>query len=150
MQHEINFTRKKKQRTTRKILETDNKTIQSLRGSNFLVFLLITSVIVQGFHSFYVFKDLSNFEQPFIQLLTSVCYAFVLSSSILFYTLRGNQGVALSFAIFETGINLFYFLVIGKQTGYNMVMAIGISIILPLSTYFYSEECMKKIKINKR
>jgi hypothetical protein len=149
MQKEFKFKEKRKTQE-RKVIDTNNSVIESLRGSSFLVFLLITSVIVQGFHSFYVFKELSNFESYEIQFITSIFYAFVLSSSILFYTLRGNKEVAISFAIFETGINLFYFLVIGKQIGYNMIMSIGISIILPVSTYFYSEETMKKIKVNKK
>lgn len=144
-----NYNNKNNYKKEVKLIATDNKIIQKLRGISFLVYLLIASAIIQGFHSFYVFKELSRFNDTILVTGTSIMYAFVLSCAIIVYTLRGNKTMAVSFAIFEVGINLFYFFSEGANDLSHIIMKIGIAIILPLTTYFYTDESMKRIKINK-
>lgn len=112
-----------------------------LGSSNFGVKLLIGSVVVQGFHSYWVFDLLSNFD-GIARIISCIFYATILSSAILYFTMIGNKKVAYRFQIFETGINIYYFFkVIGDmlnsgdidwgQLIVRAIIAIGISIMMP-------------------
>jgi hypothetical protein len=119
-----------------------------LKSPDFGVKLLIGSVIVQGFHSYFVFADLSNFtELP--KIISSIFYAIVLSCAILYYTMINRRIVALRFQVFESGINLYYFfksvtlLLMGYQISWvevipRSIIAIGIAIILPYTIFEYA------------
>lgn len=120
-----------------------------LRSSDFGVLLLIGSVIVQGFHSYFIFADLSNFEL-IPKIISSVFYAVVLSFAILYYTMLKKINVAIKFQWFESGINLYYFfksivlMLISEQINLlqvipRSIIAIGIAIILPYTILKYAD-----------
>lgn len=119
-----------------------------LKSANFGVLLLIGSVVVQGFHSFFVFADLSNFD-PISKIISSAFYSIVLSFAILYYTMINKRIVALRFQIFESAVNLYYFfkgiiiMLVADKIGWlelipRLVMAIGIAFILPYTIFEYA------------
>ena len=119
-----------------------------LASTDFGVLLLIGGVIVQAFHSYYIFRELSNFDKT-AMVISSLFYAIIFSCAILFYTMTNKRDVALRFQIFESFINLYYFF--GKfaemlkndemtlwQIIPNAIIIIGISIMLPYIIYMYA------------
>lgn len=119
-----------------------------LKSSDFGVSLLIGSVIVQGFHSYFVFAALSNFD-VIPKMISSIFYAFIFSCAILYYTMINKRNVALTFQIFESGINLYYFFGViitmwidgtidWRQLAVRSIIAVGISIMMPYTIYQYA------------
>jgi len=122
------------------------KVINYLKSNAFGVKLLIGTVIVQAFHSYFIFYLLSPYDSEYAKVIQSVFYSFVLSSAILFYTLRNRKGIALLFAVFESGINLYYFIYYLYKIDYliGSIIAIPIALMLPVTIYYYSEEIKSK------
>jgi hypothetical protein len=119
-----------------------------LKSSDFGVKLLIGSVVVQGFHSFFIFSDLSNFSD-IPRIISSAFYATVLSCAILFFIMINKKKVALNFQLFESMINLYYFfksivlmLTINQISWLEVIprsiIAIGIALILPYTIVQYA------------
>lgn len=119
-----------------------------LKSTDFAVILLVLSCITQGFHSFFIFNDLSNFSE-IPRIISSIFYAIILSSAILFFTMINKRNVILVFLLFESSVNLYYFfkgIVIMLQMNQiswfqllpRSAIAIGISIILPYTIYQYA------------
>lgn len=119
-----------------------------LKSPDFGVKLLIGSVIVQGFHSYFVFSSLSNYG-VIPKIISSAFYATILSCAILYYTMINKRKVALRFQFFESAINLYYFfnviseMIVSGEINWSQIilrsiMAIGISIMMPYIIYEYA------------
>ena len=119
-----------------------------LKSTNFGTVLLIGTVFTQCFHSYFVFADLSNFSSV-LKIISSLFYAVVISSAILYFIMLNKRKIALTFQLFESSINLYYFfkgivimLMLAKISWLEVVprsiIAIGIALILPYTIVAYA------------
>jgi acyl-CoA synthetase (AMP-forming)/AMP-acid ligase II len=116
-----------------------NKTIKYLRSSKFAVLIAILSVLVQSFHSFKAFYDTSSLRDSLWGISQAVLFAIVVDMAILFYTLRKRTDIARYAAVAMVMINCYYYYV---TWGFTLEFWFGcfLSLIIPVSVYFYSEE----------
>jgi len=115
------------------------KLIHYLKSNTFAVIISILSMIVQSFHSFTAFHDLSSLKGTGWGIAQAVLFAIVVDFAILFYTVRKNIKVAwmAGFAMFL--INGYYYYSHWGLT-WQLIPGLFLSLIIPVSNYFYSEE----------
>lgn len=117
------------------------KLIDRIKSDNFALGLAIFSVIIQGGHSGYVFMSLTSFT-GWLAYTHSISMAMVISGAILYFTLKKNSKLSLSFAVFESLINIAYyikFIITDDKSFWLLSIAIPISVVLPITVYYYSE-----------
>jgi hypothetical protein len=112
--------------------------LKSLRSNQFALFIAILSVIVQSFHSFTAFYATSSLQNGW-GIAQAVLFALVIDLAILFYTVRGRRDIAMYAAVAMVMINGYYYY---QHLGITFQFAFGcfLSLIIPISVYFYSEE----------
>jgi hypothetical protein len=112
--------------------------IEFLRSDKFAVGVAIASVLLQTPHSYYVFQDVSNINNIFGQA-QALLFAIVIDLSILFYTVRKNKMLARGGAVVMSILNIYYYY-LSSGLGASFIFGIFLSLIIPISVYFYSEE----------
>lgn len=115
-----------------------SRLITFLKSSDFAIWVAILSMIVQSFHSYTAFYNTSSI-QNYWGIAQAVLFAIIIDSAILFYTVRGRRDIALGAAFVMVVLNAYYY---WQFHGLNFNFAFGIflSLIIPASVYFYSEE----------
>lgn len=117
------------------------KLLRVIKSNNFGLWLAISTVIIQGAHSAYVFMSLSSFPTAWAYVHSSAM-ALVISGAILYFTLRNQIKLALFFAVFESMINIAYyikFIIVEEQSWWLLLIAVPVAIVLPVTLYFYAE-----------
>jgi hypothetical protein len=113
--------------------------INFIRSNNFALTCAILSVLVQSFHSFYAFYNMSSLRGSAWGIVQAVLFAIVVDLAILFYTVRGKKDVVMFASAFLFIINgYYYFSHFGVS--YELVFAGFLSILIPVTQYYYSEE----------
>jgi hypothetical protein len=114
------------------------KLLTYLRSNQFAITIAILSVIVQSFHSFTAFYNTSALKGPW-GISQAVLFALVIDLAILFYTVRGRRDIAMYAAVAMVTINGYYYY---QHLGLTFEFIFGcfLSLIIPVSVYFYSEE----------
>lgn len=129
--------------------ETNKKiTIQDrVKSNNFGFWITVSAVIFQALHSQYVLKLISSLKDVGGIDLTgwhSFGVAAIISLAILYFTLRGRANIAIGAAVFETYMNICYYVIFissMKEPNWNLLF-IGIpsSIALPSILALFAEE----------
>lgn len=104
--------------------------------------IAILSVIVQSFHSFTAFYNTSGLKGTAWGIAQAGLFALIVDMAILFYTLRRRSDIARLAALVMVIINAYYYF---QHLGLNLEFIFGcfLSLIIPVSVYFYSEEIGK-------
>lgn len=98
----------------------------------------IISVIFLAPNTYFVYHSFSVFTSPWREI-ASAGVSLIVAASILIYTLRKNFRVAKYYTIFEVSISAYYYInTIGWDWG--LIPALGFTLILPISVYYYSRE----------
>lgn len=98
----------------------------------------IFTVIFLSSNTYYVYHSFSVFASPYREI-ASAGVALIVAASMLIYTLRKNFRVAKYYTIFEVSISAYYYInTIGWDWG--LIPALGFTLILPISVYYYSRE----------
>lgn len=118
--------------------------IQILRSTNFALGIAILSVIVQSFHSFTAFYNVSSLRGTAWGVAQAVCFAIIIDLAILFYTVRKNVKVTWMAGFIMVLINCYYYY---SHLGISFDLILGglLSLVIPVSVYFYSEEIEEPI-----
>ena len=113
--------------------------IKKLRSNEFAVVVAILSVLVQSFHSYYAFYNVSTLRGTGWGVAQAVLFAIVFDLAILFYTVRNKRDVVLGAAFFLVMINVYYYY---QHLGFTFEFIFGcfLSVIIPVTQYYYSEE----------
>lgn len=117
------------------------KLIDRIKSDNFALGLAIFSVIIQGGHSAYVFMSLTSFS-GWLAYTHSISMAMIISGAILYFTLKKNKKLSLYFSIFESLINIAYyikFMIVEEKSFWLLTIAVPIAVVLPITVYYYSE-----------
>jgi hypothetical protein len=139
--------------------ETNKKlTIQErVKSNNFGFWITVAAVVFQSLHSQYVLKLISSLKDIGGYDLTgwhSFGVAGIISLAILYFTLRGKANIAIGAAIFETYMNICYYVIFISSMevpNWNLLF-IGIpsSIALPSILALFAEEINdNKLKVNQ-
>ena len=114
------------------------KLLTYLRSNQFAITIAILSVLVQSFHSFTAFYNTSALKGAW-GIAQAVLFAIVIDLAILFYTVRRRRDIALYAAVAMVTINAYYYY---QHLGITFEFIFGcfLSLIIPVSVYFYSEE----------
>lgn len=130
-----------------------NLTIQDrVKSNNFGFWITVAAVLGQALHSQYVLKLISSLGKTKIiwvgQIDLAGFHSFgiaaIISLAILYFTLRGKAKIAIGAAIFETYMNICYYVIFissMKEPNWNLLF-IGIpsSIALPSILALFAEE----------
>lgn len=115
------------------------KLLHTLKSNEFALFLSIVSVLVQSFHSYTAFYNMSSLKGTVWGIAQAVLFAFVIDCAILFYTLRNKKDVVFFASVFLFVINGYYYYSFWGF-GYELIFAAFLSLLVPVTQYFYSEE----------
>ena len=128
----------------------DNAMVKYLRSNNFGSVIMLVSAMLQGFFSYFVFNKTTGFSNE-VAVIVSIIYSVTISAALLFYTLRGNTVMALTFLIFECLMNSFYdFIFVYPKNLQFFWMQLFIGLMIPVSSYFYVSEINKTVKTRVR
>jgi hypothetical protein len=109
-----------------------------LKSKNAMVFFVFLTVIITMPNTFYVYCMFSDFT-PFWKTSIGVASAFVVAGFIMVYTLLKEYQVAKWYAYFEIMVSTYYYIrVINNRpdlTWWDLIPALGFTIILPVSVY---------------
>ena len=108
-----------------------------------IIITICFALLTQITHASDVFYNISR--QTTLDYFISWVFAFSLESSILIFTLLGKKNTAIFFGLVSWTINLLYYWFSFGFTQKFVAMNV-ISLIIPLTIYFYSE----LIQLNKR
>lgn len=113
--------------------------IKRIRSNEFAVVVAILSVLVQSFHSYTAFYNVSSLQGTAWGIAQAVLFAIVFDLAILFYTVRNKKDVVLGAAVFLVMINAYYYY---QHLGFTFEFIFGcfLSVIIPVTQYYYSEE----------
>lgn len=113
--------------------------LKVIKSNQFALWVAILSVIVQSFHSYTAFYNTSSLAGTGWGIGQAVLFAVVIDLAILFYTVRQRKDIALYAAFVMVIINSYYYY---QHLGLSFQFAFGcfLSLIIPTSVYFYSEE----------
>lgn len=113
--------------------------IQILKSNEFAIIIAILSVLVQSFHSFTVFYNVSSLKGTFWGIAQAVLFAVIIDMAILFYTVRRNIKVTWMAGFIMVLINCYYYY---SHLGIGVELILGglLSLVIPVSVYYYSEE----------
>lgn len=114
-----------------------------IKSDTFALWVAILSVLVQSFHSFTAFYNASSLYGTAWGIAQGILFAVVIDLAILFYTVRNRTGIAIGAAFFMVVINAYYYY---QHLGVSFAFVFGVflSLIIPMSVYFYSEEIGKE------
>lgn len=114
--------------------------MKKLKSNEFALLVAILSVATQAPHTYFVMYSISNPGMyEILRVTQAVLAAIVIDMALLFYTVRNRKDIALVFAGMQIAVNFFYYY---KNLGFteNLIAGIIMSIMLPVSVYYYSEE----------
>lgn len=113
--------------------------LKVIKSNQFALWVAILSVIVQSFHSYTAFYNTSSLSGTGWGIAQAVLFAVVIDLAILFYTVRQRKDIALYAAFVMVIINSYYYY---QHLGLSFQFVFGcfLSLIIPTSVYFYSEE----------
>jgi hypothetical protein len=113
--------------------------LRKLKSNEFALAVAILSVIVQSFHSYTAFYNISSLKGTGWGICQAVLFAAVFDFAILFYTVRNKKDVVLGASIFMVIINIYYYY---QHLGLTFEFIFGclIAMIIPTTQYYYSEE----------
>lgn len=98
----------------------------------------IVTVVFLAPNTYYVYHSFSVFQSPYREI-ASAGVSLIIAGGILIYTLRKNFKVAKYYTLFEVSISTYYYIrTIGFDWG--LIPALGFTLILPISVYYYSRE----------
>src|SRR6478609_3057975 len=83
--------------------------LRKLKSNEFALTVAILSVIVQSFHSYTAFYNISSLKGTGWGICQAVLFAAVFDFAILFYTVRNKKDVVLGASIFMVIINIYYY-----------------------------------------
>lgn len=120
-----------------------NRLLTYLKSNNFALLIAILSVAVQSFHSFTAFYNTSGLKGTAWGIAQAALFALIVDMAILFYTLRRRSDIARIAALAMVIINAYYYF---QHLGLTLEFIFGVflSLIIPVSVYFYSEEIGKE------
>lgn len=122
----------------------ENKLLEFLKSNAFILYVAIFTVVFQAPNTYYVYHSFSVFSSPYREI-AAAGVATIVSASIMIYTLRKNFFVAKCYSVFEVGIAFYYYIdTIGWDWG--LIPAFGISLIIPISVYYYTKEINNTIE----
>jgi hypothetical protein len=112
--------------------------IKFLKSNEFAITVAILSVLVQSFHSYTAFYNMSSLKGTIAGIIQAVLFAIVVDLAILFYTVRGKKDVVLFASVFLFVINGYYYF---SHWGFSfeLIFAAFLSLLVPITQYFYSE-----------
>jgi len=113
--------------------------IKTIKSSTFALFVAILSVLLQSFHSYTAFVNMSSLKGTVWGVAQGILFATVIDLAILFYTVRNKTRIALGAALVMFIINGYYYY---DFWGFSPQLYFGLflALIIPVSVYFYSEE----------
>lgn len=112
--------------------------LNQIKNNSFVGWAAIFTVLFLAPNTYYVYHSFSVFTSPYREI-ASLGVALIVAASILIYTLRKNFRVAKYYTIFEVSISAYYYInTIGLDWG--LIPALGFTLILPVSVYYYSRE----------
>lgn len=116
-----------------------NSLINLLKSNNFAIGIAILSVLVQSFHSFTAFYNVSSLKGTAWGIAQAILFAVIIDLAILFYTVRKNVRVTWMAGFVMVLINCYYYY---SHLGLSFDLILGglLSLIIPVSVYYYSEE----------
>ena len=133
-----------------KKIEAPNKIINILYSSNFGTSMLIATTLIEGFYAFVLFSLTGKLTfGNVIVVIVALCYAFVMSGSVVFFTLRKNRWMVYSVVIFELLANYFldYLTILQSEHNNRIVFFLAqllIGTLCPLATKAFADEISKK------
>ncbi len=113
--------------------------LKVIKSNQFALWVAVLSVIVQSFHSYTAFYNTSSLAGTGWGIAQAVLFAIVIDMAILFYTVRQRKDIAMYAAFVMVVINSYYYY---QHLGLSFQFVFGcfLSLIIPTSVYFYSEE----------
>ncbi len=112
--------------------------LDRIKSNMFMLYAAIFTVAFLAPNTYYVYYSFCVFSSPWREL-ASAGVACIVAASILIYTLRKNFRVAKYYTLFEISISAYYYIsTIGWDWG--LIPALGFTLILPISIYYYSKE----------
>lgn len=118
-----------------------------LKSNDFAIWIAILSVIVQSFHSYTAFYNTSSLKGTSWGMGQAVLFSIVIDSAILFYTVRNRKDIALWAAVIMSIINVYYYYQHLGLLSLEFYFGCFLSLIIPTSVYFYSEEIKDPAKV---
>lgn len=118
--------------------------IKTIKSSTFALCVAILSVLLQSFHSYTAFYNMSSLKGSIWGISQAILFAIVIDLAILFYTVRNKTTIALWAAVMMFIINAYYYF---QYWGFAPQLYFGcfLAAIIPASVYFYSEEIKEEI-----
>lgn len=112
--------------------------LDRIKSDIFMLYAAIFTVAFLAPNTYYVYYSFCVFASPWREL-ASAGVSCIVAASILIYTLRKNFRVAKYYSIFEVSISAYYYI---NTIGWNwgLIPALGFTLILPVSIYYYSKE----------
>ncbi len=113
--------------------------LRSIKSNQFALWVAILSVVVQSFHSYTAFYNTSSLQGTSWGVAQAILFSVVIDLAILFYTVRNRKDIAIWAALVMVVINSYYY---WQHWGasFEFIFGVFLSLIIPTSVYFYSEE----------
>lgn len=113
--------------------------LKFIKSNEFALTVAILSVLVQSFHSFTAFYNISSLKGTTAGVIQAVLFAIVVDLAVLFYTVRNKKEVVFFASVFLFVINAYYYF---DHLGFvwQLFFAAFLSILVPVTQYYYSEE----------
>jgi hypothetical protein len=122
--------------------------LNQIKSNSFMGWAAIFTVLFLTPNTYFVYHNFSVFVSPWREI-ASLGVALIIASGIMIYTLRKNFRVAKYYTLFEVSISAYYYInTIGWDWG--LIPALGFTLILPISVYYYSREYDSQEAIQKR
>ena len=118
--------------------------IKYLKSNQFALIVALISILAQLPNTYFVFHSISRIE-GFWAIAQGLIFAIAIDASLIFYTLRNRKDVAKFFAGIMIAINLLYYWNLAGLSS-QFVAGIIVSILIPVSIYYYSEEIKESVK----
>ena len=99
---------------------------------------IIAALFTQISHAAYTFNKLSHDNTTLYDTICSYIFAFSLELSIYIFTIFGKKLVASFFCIISILINILYYWY-KMEWNFNFVGSMVISIIIPITIWFYAD-----------
>jgi len=123
--------------------------LKIIKSNDFALTVAIMSVLVQSFHSFTAFYNMSSLKGTFWGVIQAVLFAIVVDLAILFYTVRNKKDVVLFASTFLFVINAYYYYSHWGFT-WELLFASFLSILIPVTHYYYSDEIKEEISSTEK
>lgn len=120
--------------------------LNKIKSNSFMGWAAIFTVLFLAPNTYFVYHTFSVFQSPYREI-ASIGVALIIAGGIMIYTLRKKFMVAKYYTIFEVYISAYYYInTIGWDWG--LIPALGFTLILPISVYYYSREFDKDGEID--